>query len=145
MSKTIQKITPFLWFESHAEEAVNFYLSIFKNSRIVNTTQYGDGAPQPKGSVMTISFELEGQKFMAINGGPYVKFNDAISFVVNCDTQAEIDEFWKRLTDGGQEVQCGWLKDKYGVTWQIVPSILGELLTSGDSAKSQRVMAALMQ
>jgi predicted 3-demethylubiquinone-9 3-methyltransferase (glyoxalase superfamily) len=145
MSKTIQKITPFLWFESHAEEAANFYTSIFRNSKILNVTRYGEGAPKPKGSVMTIAFELDGQKFMGINGGPYVTFNDAISFVVNCETQDEIDYFWKRLTDGGQEVRCGWLKDKYGVSWQVVPTALGELLTSRDAAKSQRVMNALMQ
>src|SRR5215475_7588249 len=114
MNIQTQKITPFLWFDSQAEEAVNFYTSIFKNSRISMVTRYGDAGPGPKGSVQTIAFELEGQKFAALNGGPHFKFTEAISFVVNCETQDEVDYFWKRLTEGGQEVQCGWLKDKYG-------------------------------
>src|SRR5262245_41937899 len=124
MSK--QKISPFLWFENQAEEAANFYTSIFKNSKILGLTRYGEGAPAPKGSVMTVSFQLDGQNFLALNGGPHFKFTEAISFVVNCETQQEVDEYWEKLAKGGQEVQCGWLKDKYGLSWQIVPTILNE-------------------
>jgi predicted 3-demethylubiquinone-9 3-methyltransferase (glyoxalase superfamily) len=141
----MQRITPFLWFDNQAEEAVKFYTSIFKNSKIGKTARYGEGGPGPKGSVMTIEFELDGQKFVALNGGPIFKFTEAISFVVNCETQAEIDEYWNKLSADGQEVQCGWLKDKYGLSWQVVPSILGQLVQEKDPAKSQRVMAALMK
>jgi predicted 3-demethylubiquinone-9 3-methyltransferase (glyoxalase superfamily) len=139
-----QKITPFLWFDSNAEEAVRFYTSIFKNSRVVHTTRYPEGAPGPKGSVMTISFELEGQPFTALNGGPHFKFNEAISFVVHCDTQAEIDQYWEKLSaGGGVPVECGWLKDRFGLSWQIVPSILPELMKDPESG--DRVMKALLQ
>ncbi len=143
MSK--QKITPFLWFDNQSEEAINFYISIFRNSNIKKIARYGEEGPGPKGTVMTISFELDGQEFLALNGGPTFKFTEAISFVVNCETQEEIDEYWKKLTNGGQEVQCGWLKDKYGLSWQIVPTILGELLTDKDANKTKRVMHAMMQ
>jgi predicted 3-demethylubiquinone-9 3-methyltransferase (glyoxalase superfamily) len=145
MTTRIQKITPFLWFDHQAEEAARFYTSIFKNSKIEAVTRYGDAGPGPKGSVMTVSFELDGQKFAALNGGPPFKFTEAISFVVNCDTQAEVDEFWEKLSEGGQEVQCGWLKDKYGLSWQIVPTALVELLKDKDAERSQRVMKAMLQ
>ena len=141
----MQKITPFLWFDNQAEEAVKFYTSIFKNSRIGKIAPYGDAGPGPKGSVMTVEFQLEGQEFVALNGGPHFKFTEAISFVVNCKTQAEVDKFWKKLSAGGKEVQCGWLKDKYGLSWQIVPTILSELLSGKDAAKSQRVMQAMLK
>jgi predicted 3-demethylubiquinone-9 3-methyltransferase (glyoxalase superfamily) len=145
MATVTQKITPFLWFDNNAEEAVNFYVSVFKNSKVGEIARYGDSGPGPKGSVMTAAFELEGQKFVALNGGPQFKFTEAISFVVNCETQDEIDYFWEKLSgDGGQEVQCGWLKDKYGLSWQIVPTILPQLI-SGDPKRSNRVMQALMQ
>jgi len=142
----MQKITPFLWFDNQAEEAVNFYVSVFKNSKVGTVARYGDSGPGPKGSVMTIAFELDGQNFTALNGGPHFKFTEAISLVVNCADQEEVDYFWEKLTaDGGQEVQCGWLKDKYGLSWQVVPKILPELVQSGDPKKSERVMKALMQ
>ncbi len=141
----MQKITPFLWFDNQAEEAVKFYTSIFKNSRIGKIAPYGDAGPGPKGSVMTVEFQLEGQEFVALNGGPHFKFTEAISFVVNCKTQAEVDKFWKKLSAGGKEVQCGWLKDKYGLSWQIVPTVLGELLSDKDAAKSQRIIQAVLQ
>ncbi|TMQ69694.1 MAG: VOC family protein [Candidatus Eisenbacteria bacterium] len=143
MSK--QKITPFLWFDSNAEEAAEFYTSVFKHSKIHKTTRYGDAGPGPKGSVMTISFQLEGQDFLALNGGPQFKFNEAISFMVNCDNQKEVDEMWSRLSQGGQEGQCGWLKDRYGLSWQIVPAALPELLQDKDPEKSRRVMEAMLQ
>jgi predicted 3-demethylubiquinone-9 3-methyltransferase (glyoxalase superfamily) len=139
----MQKITPFLWFDTQAEEAMNFYVSIFKNSKVLQVTRYGDAGPGPKGSVMTANFQLDGQDFIALNGGPNFKFTEAISFVVQCENQQEIDEFWAKLTAGGQEVQCGWLKDRYGLSWQIVPRILPELLKKGPEA-SNRVMKALM-
>ena len=145
MSKPKQKITPFLWFDNQAEAAVNFYTSIFKNSKALGVSRYGEAGPRPKGSVMTIAFELAGQEFIALNGGPQFKFTEAISFVVNCETQEEVDEFWEKLSEGGKKIQCGWLKDKYGVSWQIVPPVLGELMQSGDAARSQRVMQALLQ
>src|SRR5262245_28616676 len=132
MSKLKQRIAPFLWFDTQAEEAANFYTSIFKDSKIVTSTRYGDAGPGPKGSVMTVAFQLEGQDFVALNGGPLFKFTEAISFVVNCETQQEVDEYWGKLSKGGQEVQCGWLKDKYGLSWQIVPTILVELLQDKD-------------
>ncbi len=142
----MQKITPFLWFDTQAEEAVNFYVSVFKNSKVGTIARYGDSGPGRKGSVMTIAFELDGQNFTALNGGPHFKFTGAISLVVNCANQEEVDYFWEKLTaEGGQEVQCGWLKDKYGLSWQVVPKILPELVQSGDPKKSERVMKALMQ
>src|SRR6185436_11078309 len=141
----MRKITPFLWFDNQAEEAVKFYTSIFKNSRIGKIARYGDTGPGPKGTVMTVEFQLEGQEFVALNGGPHFKFTEAISFVVNCKTQAEVDKFWKKLSAGGKKVQCGWLKDKYGLSWQIVPTVLGELVSSKDAAKSQHVMEAMLK
>jgi predicted 3-demethylubiquinone-9 3-methyltransferase (glyoxalase superfamily) len=145
----MQKITPFLWFDNQAEEAVNYYLSIFGNSKIVNIARYGDDGARfsgrPMGSVMTIAFQLAGQDFVALNGGPHFTFSPAISFVVSCQTQEDVDRFWARLSDGGEPGQCGWLKDKFGVSWQIVPSTLGELMSGPDAAKSQRVMQAMLQ
>jgi predicted 3-demethylubiquinone-9 3-methyltransferase (glyoxalase superfamily) len=140
-----QKITPFLWFDSQAEEAAQFYTSIFKNSKTLNVSRYGDAGPGPKGSVMVVNFQLEGQQFTALNGGPRFKFSEAFSFVVNCENQQEIDHYWTTLTsNGGQESQCGWLKDKFGFSWQIVPTALGKLM-SGDPQKANRVMQALLQ
>jgi predicted 3-demethylubiquinone-9 3-methyltransferase (glyoxalase superfamily) len=141
----MQKITPFLWFNDQAEEAMNFYTAIFKNSKIGSVSRYGEGGPGPQGSVMTATFELDGQQFMALNGGPLFTFTEAISFFVNCETQAEVDELWEKLTEGGEESQCGWLKDKYGLSWQIVPSVLGELLNDPDAEKARRVMNAMLQ
>jgi predicted 3-demethylubiquinone-9 3-methyltransferase (glyoxalase superfamily) len=141
----MQKITPFLWFDDKAEEAARFYTSIFKNSKIRSINRYGDAGPGPKGTVMTITFELEGQEFIALNGGPQFKFTEAISLLVNCETQAEVDEFWARLAEGGQPGPCGWLKDKFGLSWQIFPTVLGKLLQDKDPAKSQRVMKAMLQ
>jgi predicted 3-demethylubiquinone-9 3-methyltransferase (glyoxalase superfamily) len=141
----MQKITPFLWFDGKAEEAMNFYVSIFKNSRVLSVSRYGDAGPGPKGSVMTATFQLEGQEFVALNGGPEYKFTPAISFYVNCETQKEVDDLWETLSAGGREVQCGWLQDKYGLSWQIIPSILRELLGDKDPKKSQRVMKAMLQ
>ncbi len=141
----VQRITPFLWFNGNAEEAMNFYTSIFKNSKIDSVSRYGDAGPGPKGTVMVGTFELEGQKFMAINGGPEYKFTPAVSFVINCETQEEVDEFWDKLCEGGVPNQCGWLADKFGVSWQVVPSILGELLEGKDAEKSERVMKAMFQ
>jgi len=139
------KITPFLWFDNNAEEAAQFYTSIFKNSRMGDVHRYGDGGPGPKGTVMTVSFSLEGQEFTALNGGPLFKFNESISFVVHCKTQQEVDYFWEKLLAGGQRSQCGWLKDKFGLSWQIIPDILIELLGDKDAAKAQRVMQAMLQ
>ncbi len=139
-----QKITPFLWFDNNAEEAMNFYTSIFKNSRIVSVSRYGDEAGQV-GTVMTATFVLNGQEFMALNGGPHFKFTEAISFFVHCETQEEVDELWEKLSAGGEKGQCGWLKDKFGVSWQIVPTALGELLGDKDPEKSKRVMEAMLQ
>ncbi len=141
----MHKINPFLWFDGNAEEAVNYYVSTFKNSRISHIERYGDAGPGPKGSVMIVNFELDGQPFIALNGGPDFKFTPAISFLVNCDDQAEVDRLWSRLTDGGKEVQCGWLQDKFGVSWQIVPKVFFELMKDKDPAKSQRVFKAMMQ
>jgi predicted 3-demethylubiquinone-9 3-methyltransferase (glyoxalase superfamily) len=141
----MQKITPFLWFNDQAEEAMNFYTSIFKNSKIGSISRYGEGGPGQPGSVMTATFELDGQEFMALNGGPLFTFTEAISFFVNCETQAEVDELWTKLTEGGEESQCGWLKDKYGLSWQIVPTALGELLNDPDAEKAGRVMNAMLQ
>jgi predicted 3-demethylubiquinone-9 3-methyltransferase (glyoxalase superfamily) len=140
-----QRITPFLWFDGQAEEAANFYVSIFPNSKVGSTSRYGEAGPGPKGSVMTIAFDLDGLSFTALNGGPMFKFTEAISLVVHCETQAEVDHYWDNLSAGGQQVQCGWLKDKYGLSWQIVPNALMELVQDKDPAKSQRVMAAMMQ
>jgi predicted 3-demethylubiquinone-9 3-methyltransferase (glyoxalase superfamily) len=147
MNKPLQKITPFLWFDGQAEEAANFYSSIFKNSKIVNITRYGEAGPGPAGTVLTVTFQLDGQEFTALNGGPQFKFTEAISFSVACDTQEEVDYFWEKLSQGGDETaqQCGWLKDKFGVSWQIVPDIIGELLSGPDPVKSQRVMEALLK
>jgi len=141
----VQKITPFLWYDNNAEEAVSLYISVFKNSKITDITRYGDAGPGPKGSVMTIAFQLEGQDFIALNGGPMFKFTEAISLSVDCKTQQEVDELWEKLSAGGQPGQCGWLKDKFGLSWQIVPSALVEMLQDQDAEKSNRVMQAMMQ
>ena len=147
----MQKITPFLWFDNQAEEAVSFYISIFKNSGIQTTTRYDEGSAQasgrPKGSVMTVAFQLEGQDFVALNGGPVFKFTEAISLVVNCESQQEVDTYWNKLSEGGDEKaqQCGWLKDKYGLSWQIVPRVLFELINGPDHEKGRRVTKALLQ
>jgi len=141
----VQKITPFLWFDSQAEAAANFYVSIFNNSRVLGISRYGEAGPGPKGSVMTVDFELDGQGFTGLNGGPHFKFTEAVSFVVHCKTQEEVDTFWGKLLEGGQESQCGWLKDKYGLSWQIVPTILAEMLRDPDPQKSKRVMEAMLK
>ncbi len=141
----MQKITLFLWFDDKAEEAMNFYVSIFNNSKVVSVTRYGDAGPGPKGTVMTAAFQLEGQEFVALNGGPQFKFTEAISFVVNCETQEEVDKFWKKLSEGGEKSRCGWLTDKYGLSWQVVPTVLEEMLQDKDPEKSQRVMKAMLQ
>jgi predicted 3-demethylubiquinone-9 3-methyltransferase (glyoxalase superfamily) len=140
-----QKITPCLWFDNNAEEAVRFYASVFQNSKIEKVSRYGKNAPMPEGTALTVAFQLEGQSFLALNAGPIFKFTEAISFVVNCETQKEIDEFWKKLSAGGQEQQCGWLKDKFGLSWQIVPVQLGEMLQDKDPEKAGRVMQVLMK
>jgi len=144
-----QRITPFLWFDHQAEEAAHFYVSIFKNSRINGVARYDEessrASGRPKGSVMTVAFELDGQELMALNGGPLFPFTEAISLVVNCETQAEVDHFWNRLTIGGQEVQCGWLKDRFGVSWQVVPTVLSRMLQDQDPQKAKRAMAAMLQ
>jgi predicted 3-demethylubiquinone-9 3-methyltransferase (glyoxalase superfamily) len=139
------KITPFLWFDDQAEEAARFYISIFKNSGIGRISRYGEGAPKPKGSVMVVQFQLDGQEFLAINGGPQFKIGEAISFVVNCETQEEVDEFWEKLSAGGEEIQCGWLKDKFGVSWQVVPTILATLMSDPDAEKCRRVTEAMFK
>ncbi len=141
----MQKITPFLWFDKNAEEAVNHYLAIFKNSKINNILRCGDVGPGPKGSILTIAFQLEGQEFIALNGGPIFKFTEAISLSVDCKSQQEVDDLWEKLSDGGQKSQCGWLKDKFGLSWQVVPSALVEMLQDQDAEKAKRVMAAMMQ
>jgi len=141
----MKRITPFLWFDDKAEEAMNFYVSIFKNSKVGSVTRYGEAGPGPKGTVMTATFQLDGQDFIALNGGPHFKFTEAISFSVDCKTQAEVDELWEKLTEGGQESRCGWLKDKYGLSWQIVPAVLTEMLGDKDPEKSKRVMGAMLQ
>jgi predicted 3-demethylubiquinone-9 3-methyltransferase (glyoxalase superfamily) len=143
--KFVKKITPFLWFDNNAEEAINFYVSVFKNSRIVNITRYGDGGPGPKDTVMSATFELNGQEFMALNGGPAFPFTEAISLFVSCENQPEVDELWEKLTEGGEPSRCGWLKDKYGLSWQIIPTALGELMGDPDPEKSRRVMEAMLQ
>jgi predicted 3-demethylubiquinone-9 3-methyltransferase (glyoxalase superfamily) len=141
----MQKITPFLWFDNNAEEAMNLYTSIFPNAKILNITRYGETGPGPAGSVMTASFQLDGQEFIALNGGPHFKFTEAISFVVNCSTQEEVDLYWNQLVAGGEESQCGWLKAKFGLSWQIVPKQLPELLQNKDARKAQNVMQAMMK
>ncbi|MCX4188026.1 VOC family protein [Methylophaga sp. OBS4] len=142
----MQKITPCLWFDNHAEQAVDFYLSVFNDSRIISQMYYGEVGPGPDGSVLSIDFQLEGQDFIALNGGPYFEFNPAISLFVNCETQDEIDRLWAALlTGGGKTQQCGWVQDQFGVSWQIVPTVLGEMLRDSDKARSQRVMAVLLQ
>lgn len=141
----MQKITPFLWFNDNAEAAMNHYLAIFKNSKIVNISRYGDAGPGPKGSFMSGTFLLEGQEFIVLNGGPMFQFSPAISLFVKCQTQEEIDYYWEKLLDGGRPQQCGWLQDRFGVSWQIVPVVLGEMLNDPDAAKSQRVMQAMLQ
>ena len=141
----MQKITPFLWFDGKAEEAMNFYVSIFRNSRIMSVTRYGKEGPGPKGAVMSATFQLAGQDFFVLNGGPQFTFSPAISFFVNCETQEEVDELWEKLSEGGDKQRCGWLRDKYGVSWQIIPSVLGEMLQDKDTEKSNRVMKAMLQ
>jgi predicted 3-demethylubiquinone-9 3-methyltransferase (glyoxalase superfamily) len=141
----MQGITPCLWFDGKAEQAVNFYSTVFKNSKIADVTHYGDAGPGPKGSVMSVTFELDGQEFIALNGGPMFTFSPAISFFVKCETQEELDQYWEKLSAGGEKQRCGWLKDKYGVTWQIVPTILGQLLGDKDAGKSTRVMNAMLK
>jgi predicted 3-demethylubiquinone-9 3-methyltransferase (glyoxalase superfamily) len=141
----VQKIIPFLWFDDQAEEAATFYVSLFKNSKVNSVARYGDAGPGPKGSAMTVTFELAGQKFIALNGGPLFKFNEAVSFLINCETQQEVDDLWEKLSAGGTESQCGWVKDKYGLSWQVVPTALGEMLQDEDPKKSQRVMQAMLQ
>src|SRR6266850_2604935 len=145
LRRTMQKITPFLWFDGKAEEAMNFYVSVFKNSKVVSVTRNGEGGPGPKGTVMSATFELEGQRFLALNGGPQFSFSPAISFFVNCETQPEVDEQWEKLSEGGEKQRCGWLKDKYGLSWQIIPSALGKLLQDKDPEKAKRVMKAMLQ
>jgi predicted 3-demethylubiquinone-9 3-methyltransferase (glyoxalase superfamily) len=141
----MQKITPFLWFDTQAEAAARFYVSIFRNSRILDITRYGEAGPGPKGSVMTVRFELDGQEFIGLNGGPQFTFTEAVSFSVDCKTQEEVDEFWERLSENGEEGPCGWLKDKYGLSWQINPAVLGQMLNDPDPEKSKRVMEAMLQ
>lgn len=141
----MQKITPFLWFDNNAEEAMDFYASIFKNSKVGKVSRYGDAGPGPKGTVMTAEFSLEGIEFVALNGGPRFKFTEAISFVVNCETQEEVDYYWDKLSEGGEKSRCGWLKDKFGLWWQVVPTILDELMSDPDQEKAGRVMQAMLQ
>lgn len=141
----MQKITPFLWFDGQAEEAMNFYVSIFKNSKVLSVTRFGEAGPGPKGSVMTATFQLEGQAFTALNGGPMFKFTPALSFFVSCETQEEVDVLWEKLSQGGEKSRCGWLKDKFGLSWQIIPSALERMLGDSDPLKANRVMQAMLQ
>jgi len=147
----MQTITPFLWFDDKAEEAMKFYVSVFssvygkKSSKITGVARYGDAGPGPKGTVMTAAFKLNGQEFIALNGGPQFKFTEAVSFVINCKTQKEVDYFWQKLSEGGEESMCGWLKDRFGLSWQVVPTVLGKFLTDKDAAKAKRVMHAMLQ
>ena len=141
----MQTITPFLWFDGDAEEAMNFYVSIFRDSKVESVSRWGEGGPGPKGSVMTATFRLAGQKFMALNGGPQFKFTEAISLFVSCETQEEIDDLWEKLSAGGSKDRCGWLKDRYGLSWQVVPTVLGPLMGDPDPGKSKRVVAAMLQ
>jgi predicted 3-demethylubiquinone-9 3-methyltransferase (glyoxalase superfamily) len=145
MGNITQRITPFLWFDSQAEEAANFYVSIFRNSKMGTVTRYGDTGPGPKGSVMTVGFTLDGEEFTALNGGPQFPFTEAVSFMVNCESQEEVDYFWEKLSAGGKEVQYGWLQDKFGLSWQIVPAEFFELISNGSQEQSDRVMAAMME
>jgi predicted 3-demethylubiquinone-9 3-methyltransferase (glyoxalase superfamily) len=140
-----QKITPFLWFDTEAEEAANYYVSIFPNSKIISISRYGEAGPRPKGTVLTVLFELQGQQFVALNGGPQFKFTEAVSLSVSCETQEEIDRYWQRLSEGGQEGPCGWLKDKYGLSWQVNPPILGQMLSDPDPQKAKRAMEAMLK
>ncbi|WP_081675045.1 VOC family protein [Daejeonella oryzae] len=144
-SVKVQKITPFLWFDGQAEEAMKFYTSIFKNSKVVKISRYGEAGPGPKGSIMSAIFQLDGQEFYALNGGPMFSFSPAISFFVKCETQQEVDEFWEKLSEGGNVQQCGWLQDKFGISWQIIPNALGEMLNDPDPVKSQNVMNAMLK
>jgi predicted 3-demethylubiquinone-9 3-methyltransferase (glyoxalase superfamily) len=141
----MRKITPFLWFDGKAEEAMSFYVSIFKNSKVVSVTRYGEAGPGPKGSVMSATFQLEGQQFYALNGGPQFTFTPAISMFVSCETQKEVDKLWEKLSEGGRKDRCGWLQDKYGLSWQIIPSVLGKMLGDKDSRNANRVMQAMLQ
>ena len=141
----MQKITPFLWFDRKAEEAMNFYVSVFKNSKVVRVSRYGDAGPGPKGTVMSATFQLDGQEFFALNGGPQFTFTPAISFFVNCETQQEVDELWDKLSAGGRKDRCGWLQDRFGVSWQVIPSILGKQFQDKDTEKANRVMKAMLQ
>jgi predicted 3-demethylubiquinone-9 3-methyltransferase (glyoxalase superfamily) len=145
----MQKITPFLWFDDKAEEAANFYVSIFENSKMGSIARYGEEGAQasgrPKGTVMTVTFELDGEEFIALNGGPHFTFTEAISFCVNCETQQEVDELWEKLSEGGKKSRCGWLKDKYGLSWQVVPTVLGKMMQDRDAGKAGRVMKAMLQ
>jgi predicted 3-demethylubiquinone-9 3-methyltransferase (glyoxalase superfamily) len=141
----MKKITPFLWFNGKAEEAMDFYVSVFENSKVLGVTRYGDAGPGPKGTVMTANFELNGQEFVALNGGPQFTFSPAISFVAHCETQQEVDDLWRRLSEGGREDQCGWVTDKYGVTWQVIPTALMQMLNDRDARKSKNVMQAMLQ
>ena len=141
----MQKITPFLWFDGNAEEAANFYISIFKNSKMGKISRYGDAGPGPKGSAMSVTFQIEGQEFFALNGGPQFKFTPAISFFVNCETQQEVDDLWEKLSAGGRTDRCGWLQDKFGLSWQIIPTVLGQLLGDKDPQRAKRAMQAMLQ
>jgi predicted 3-demethylubiquinone-9 3-methyltransferase (glyoxalase superfamily) len=141
----MQKITPCLWFDTQAEDAATFYTSVFKNSRIVKISHYGEAGPREAGLVMTVEFELDGQEYVALNGGPEFTFNEALSLQINCESQDEVDYFWERLGEGGEFGPCGWLKDRYGVSWQVVPTVLNELVSDPDQVKGQRVMAAMLQ
>jgi predicted 3-demethylubiquinone-9 3-methyltransferase (glyoxalase superfamily) len=141
----MQKITPCLWFDDQAEEAARFYTSLFKNSKVGKMTRYGEGGPRPKGSVLTVKFRLDGQDFLALNGGPHFKFTEAVSFIVNCGTQKEVDRLWEALSEGGEKVECGWLKDKYGLSWQIVPTILERMISDPDPGRVDRVFRAVMR
>jgi len=141
----MQKITPFLWFDGNAEDAANYYISIFKNSKMGKISRYGDAGPGPKGSAMSVTFQIEGQEFFALNGGPQFKFTPAISFFVNCETQQEVDELWEKLSAGGRTDRCGWLQDKFGVSWQIIPTVLGQLLGDKDPQRAKRAMQAMLQ
>lgn len=140
----MQKITPFLWFDNNAEEAANFYVSIFKNSKVLSVSRYGDAGPGPKGTAMVAEFQIDGQEFVALNGGPRFKFTEAISFVINCDTQEEVEYFWDKLSEGGEKSRCGWVKDKFGLWWQVVPVVLGKLMSDSDPEKVKRVTEAML-
>ncbi len=141
----MQKVTPFLWFDGNAEDAANYYISIFKNSKMGKISRYGDAGPGPKGSAMSVTFQIEGQEFFALNGGPQFKFTPAISFFVNCETQQQVDELWEKLSAGGRTDRCGWLQDKFGVSWQIIPTVLGQLLGDKDPQRAKRAMQAMLQ